>query len=156
MKVTFACPVCEYPARLTLDHVCDWQCARCDQRRTMPVPAADLPACVVCGNHELYRKKDFPHWLGMTILVSACVLSTVTYYWYEKWWTWLFLIGSAALDGIMYLMVGDAIVCYRCQAHYRGAAANDAHPPFELTIGERHRQDRLRQERMTRDNPRTK
>ena len=84
----------------------------------------------------------------MTILLSACVLSTVTYYAYEKWWTWSFLIGSAILDGALYLMVGDVLVCYRCQAHYRGFTTTDAHQPFEITIGERYRQEKIRQERL--------
>jgi hypothetical protein len=107
-----------------------------------------LPTCVVCGNHELYKQKDFPQWLGMTILLVAVVLSTVTYYSYEKWWSWSFLIGSAIVDGAMYLMVGDAIVCYRCQAHYRGFPANEAHQPFEIAIGERFRQERIRLEQL--------
>src|SRR5947207_2846234 len=35
-------------------------------------PAHDAPsACAVCGNGELYKKKDFPQWLGMTILTVA-------------------------------------------------------------------------------------
>jgi hypothetical protein len=102
----------------------------------------------VCGNHELYKKKDFPHWLGMTILILALVLSSVAYSWYEKWWTWSFLIGSAVIDGVMYLMVGDVIVCYRCEAHYRGFTSTAAHWPFEITIGERYRQERIRKEQL--------
>lgn len=106
-----------------------------------------MPFCIVCGCPELYKKKNFPHWLGMAILIVALILSTVTYYWYAKWWTWTFLIGSALIDGGLYLLVGDVVVCYRCQAHYVGSKPNEAHKPFEITIGERFRQERLRQER---------
>jgi hypothetical protein len=106
-----------------------------------------LARCAACGNHELYKKKDFPHSLGMAILIVALVLSTVTYYAYEKWWTWSFLIGSALIDGALYLVVGDVVVCYRCEAHHRGTLTTDAHQPFEITIGERYRQDRMRLER---------
>jgi hypothetical protein len=112
-----------------------------------------LPACVVCGCHEFYKRKDFPQWLGMSILVSACVLSVITYAVYEKWWTWSLLIGSALLDGGLYLMVGDVLVCYRCQAHYRGFTTGDGHQPFEITIGERYRQEKIRQERMKSNRP---
>jgi hypothetical protein len=105
-----------------------------------------LPACLVCGNHELYKKKDFPHWLGMTILVSACVVSVFTYGWYEKWLTWAILLGSALVDGLLYLWVGDVVVCYRCLAHYRGLPAKSPHKPFELGIAERYRQERARRE----------
>lgn len=108
----------------------------------------NLPICLVCGNHQLYKQKDFPQWLGMSILLVAVVLSTITYYSYEKWWSWSFLIGSAIIDGAMYLMVGDALVCYRCQAHYRGFTANESHQPFEIAIGERYRQERIRMEQL--------
>ena len=38
----------------------------------------------MCGNHELYKKKDFPQWLGMTILIAAIDSRTVTYYSYKN------------------------------------------------------------------------
>jgi hypothetical protein len=128
----------------------EWPCPDCDHRLHVGAgePDEGLSACVVCGNRELYRKKDFPHWLGMTILVLACLASVVTYGWYEKWLTWAILLGSALFDGLLYLCVGDAVVCYRCNAHYRGYKASAAHPPFELTVGERYRQERLRRERL--------
>ncbi len=46
---------------------------------------------MICGNHELYKKKDFPHWLGMSILMGACILSIITYWFYEPFWTWVIL-----------------------------------------------------------------
>jgi uncharacterized protein YbaR (Trm112 family) len=148
VNLTFACPSCDRPAALPIEQARDWQCPACDHRLRLIAAETALPTCVVCGCHEFYKRKDFPQWLGMTILLSACVLSTVTYYAYEKWWTWSFLIGSAILDGALYLMVGDVLVCYRCQAHYRGFTTTDAHQPFEITIGERYRQEKIRQERL--------
>jgi hypothetical protein len=108
----------------------------------------DEPVCAICGNAELYKKKDFPHWLGLTVLSVACLASVVTYYFYLPWWTWAILIGSAAFDGLLYLAVRDVIVCYRCGAHYRGVAPNPAYQPFELGIAERYRQERLRREQL--------
>ena len=148
MKVTFACPACERPAVESIDQPSEWQCTTCDHRLHLNAAEPALPACVICGNHELYKKKDFPHGLGMAILVAALVLSTLTYYAYEKWWTWSFLIGSAIIDGALYLIVGDVLVCYRCEAHYKGFAAMEAHKPFEITIGERYRQERMRKDRI--------
>jgi hypothetical protein len=148
VKVTLACPSCEQPDVTPINHACDWQCTACDHRLHLNAAEPELPACLVCGNHELYKQKDFPHWLGMTILIVALVLSTITYYWYEKWWSWSFLIGSAIIDGSMYLLVGDVIVCYRCQAHYRGFTPTDAHQPFEIAIGERYRQEKIRMEQL--------
>jgi hypothetical protein len=102
----------------------------------------------MCGNHELYKKKDFPHWLGMGILAVACIGSIIPYWLYHQWLTWTILIGSAVVDGLLYLWVGDVVVCYRCAAQYRGVAALDEHKPFELGIGERYRQEQKRREIM--------
>jgi hypothetical protein len=124
-----------------------WQCPACDHQIELQGPAgAEICECVVCGSHELYKKKDFPHGLGMAILVVACVISFITYGWYEKWLTWAILIGTAVFDGMLYLLVGDAAVCYRCHAHYRGIPKRSALAPFDLGTAERYRQERLRRE----------
>ena len=150
MNVTFACPVCEYNARLVLPGPGEWQCPACDHLMTLGNWANEtLPrACIVCGNSELYKKKNFPHWLGLTILTAACIGSIIPYWLYHQWWTWVILIGSAAFDGLLYLWVGDVIVCYRCQAEYRGCQASPEHGPFELGTAERYRQERLRREQL--------
>jgi hypothetical protein len=152
MNIRFDCPICEHPGRFDVQEQPEWQCPHCDHRLHVPADAVDvlLPTCVICGSRELYKKKDFPHSLGMSILVLACLASTVTYWLYAQWWTWAILIGSAAFDGLLYLWVKDVIVCYRCQAHYRGVATNAEHKPFELTIHERYRQERLRRSSLTR------
>jgi hypothetical protein len=128
-----------------------WRCPRCDYllpiAETGPEPG-ELPCCRLCGNRELYRKKDFPHSLGMAILLLACLASTITYWLYDKWLTWAILIGSAAFDGLLYLWVKDVVVCYRCAAHYRGLPPSSPHAPFELTIHERYRQERMRREQL--------
>ena len=103
-----------------------------------------LTNCRLCGNHELYIQKDFPHWLGMGILVVACLASVVTYALYYIKTTWIILIGSAVVDGILYLVMGDVTVCYRCRAQYRGFPPNPEHHPFELATGEKYRQEQLR------------
>jgi hypothetical protein len=148
VDVSFSCPTCERPARVNANAATDWQCPGCDHRQHLDAATTALSACVVCGNPELYKKKDFPHWLGMTILVVACIASVYTYFWYDKWLTWAILIGSAIIDGVLYLSVGDAVVCYRCEALYRGFKPTDAHRPFELTIGERYRQVRIRRDEL--------
>jgi hypothetical protein len=144
MNVSFACPLCDSPDKVFLPGPIEWQCPACDHR--LHVEAHEPTTCAICGNRELYKKKDFPHWLGMTILVAACLASVFTYGWYEKWLTWAILLGSAVFDCLLYLWVGDALVCYRCNAHYRGFKARAEHRPFELSTGERYRQERIRRE----------
>jgi hypothetical protein len=95
----------------------------------------------------LYKKKDFPHFLGVAILVTACVLFLALNAWYETWLAWVVLIGSAALDALLYLAVKDVVVCYGCDAEHRGMRRS-GNRPFELTIHERHRQERLRKQQL--------
>jgi uncharacterized protein (DUF983 family) len=155
VKLRFDCPVCEQPGWADLPEApggapqeagITWSCPRCEHVVTLPArvdPA--LPRCAFCGNGELYKKKDFPHGLGLAILGLAFLASTITYFFYNNYLTWGILIGSAAFDGVLYLLVKDAIVCYRCGAHHRGVPS-EHHRPFELTTHERYRQEQLRKD----------
>jgi hypothetical protein len=96
----------------------------------------------------LYKKKDFPHWLGLSILGVACLIFIILHAMYRQWLAWTFFIGSAVFDGVLYLAVGDVIVCYRCGAEYRGVKAGSDHKPFELGVAERYRQERLRRRQL--------
>lgn len=150
MHIRFACPICEYPARAELPGPASWQCPACDHLLALHADTGDGPAatCALCGNRELYKKKDFPQWLGLTILTVACLAFLVLKALYHQWWAWAILIGSAAFDGLLYLWVKDVVVCYRCGAHYRGVSPGPAHLPFELGVAERYRQERLRREEL--------
>jgi len=144
VKVVFACPSCDGPAQTPLDEPHDWRCPSCATVVPIAKPDQPLAACVVCGCAELYKKKDFPHALGLLLLIAAFAASAITYWLYLPTLTWAILIGTAVFDGVLYVTVGDAIVCYRCQAHHKGLPTAPAHQPFEITIGERYRQQRLR------------
>jgi hypothetical protein len=149
VNLRFACPVCDLPIKVQLP-ASQATCGQCDHL----VPLAPLgekesiTQCLVCENPEIYRKKDFPHTLGLTILTVACLGSAIPYYLYHQWLTWAILIGTAVFDGLLYLWVGDVVVCYRCHAHFRGTANTEGVRPFDLGIGERYRQERLRMEQV--------
>jgi hypothetical protein len=153
VNVRFACPVCDAAAYAEQPGGAEWRCPSCDHVIALaPVEAGQpLPGCTVCGCRDLYRKKDFPHALGMAILVLACLATVVTYWLYHPWLTWAILIGTALFDGLLYLWVGDVVTCYRCNAHFRGYAANPGHGPHELTVAERYRQERIRREQISRE-----
>lgn len=149
MNLRFPCPECDYPGRLALPDQTEWRCPRCDHvvQPITTTPDAALPECALCGCPDLYKKKDFPHGLGMSILVGACLASTVALYFYDPWLSWAILIGSAAFDGILYLLVPDVVVCYRCGCQHK-VEPRPSHHPFELTVHERYRQERMRQEEL--------
>jgi hypothetical protein len=153
LKVVFPCPICNLPSRVDTAPGAapvDWQCRGCDHRLQVQPPAdAAAPAvCLVCGNHELYKQKDFPHWLGLAILAVACVGFLVGHGIYRPWLGWSILLVSAAIDALLYWWVGDAVVCYRCNAHFRAVPPRPEHLPHELIVAERYRQERLRREQL--------
>ena len=149
MKIRILCPACETAACTLEPGAASWQCPACDHLVAVASPTPDpaLPACAACGCTDLYRKKDFPQTLGMTILLAALAGSTISWLYYDWWLTWAILIGSAAFDGILYLLVKDVVVCYRCDGEHRGVLVDpERHTPFELTTYERYRQEKLRKE----------
>lgn len=148
MDVRFPCPVCQQAGRWSPAQGREWVCAGCDHAAEFPAAGyADTGACLVCAGTELYRKKDFPQWLGLTVLSIAFAGFVAAQALYRPWLAWTVLLGSAAVDAGLYLMVGDALVCYRCGARHRGVADTDRHPPFDLGVAERYRQERLRRAR---------
>ena len=85
----------------------------------------------------------------MSLLAGACVsffVMAVIFYQYIL--AWAVLLGSAAVDGLLYYgVVGDVVLCYRCGCQHRGGRSRDF-DPFELATGERYRQERLRREQL--------
>jgi hypothetical protein len=149
MKMRIQCPECHHWTVTERVDEANWPCAGCGFRIIAASAAvADMERCRVCGNQELYVQKDFPHWLGMSILVAACAASIITYAMHWIVATWTILIGSAVLDGVLYLAMGSVTVCYRCRTHHRGFPPNEKHGPFNLAIGEKYRQERIRREQL--------
>jgi hypothetical protein len=89
-------------------------------------------------------QKDFPHRLGLAIVFSGIFLSCVA--WANFWGPVALgvLMATAVLDLCLYYLVGNALVCYRCLAQYRGIPIGSRHLAFDLAIGERYRQERMR------------
>ena len=112
---------------------------------------ASTTTCHRMRQSPAVQEKGFPTRAGHgDPCPGAFLASTLTWWLYDQWLTWALLIGSAAFDGILYLLVKDVIVCYRCDAHYRGVTATAEHKPFELTIHERYRQEKIRREQLQR------
>lgn len=127
----------------------EWRCG-CGHAKMLRVPQLSaeqkLTACVACGNAQLYRQKNFPQWLGLSLLAAACTAFFVLSGLYMKELAWTILLGSAAFDLLLYLLVGDVVVCYRCQARHYGLPRQKSYDPFDLAIAEKYRQERLRRE----------
>ena len=122
-------------------------CPQCEHSIRTPPGAIDdqtLNRCLVCPSKELFIRKNFPQRLGVTIVVLGFVISCVTWYYELVIATFAVLFATAGIDVLLYLLMGNALQCYRCQAHYTGVQGLEQHGPFDLEIHERHRQEKIR------------
>jgi hypothetical protein len=115
-----------------------------DLSSTPSTPGEELSRCVVCPSEELYVRKDFPQRLGVAIVVLGIALSSITWYYRLVYLTYGIFFGTALLDFVMWLVMGNVLQCYRCQARYRGVAGIDRHGGFDLETHEKHRQQLAR------------
>jgi len=55
------------------------------------------------------------------------------------------LFAAALLDMVLFVLMADMLVCYRCGARHRQGVVDDQHPKFDLETAERYRQMERRQ-----------
>jgi len=149
MILNFQCPECGAESEAAdIERLDAVACACGYQRPIRRESFADgrVRACPWCATPELFVQKDFPRWLGLTILAIGFGVSSVFWYYYMPTWSLLVLVGTAVADGILYRVVPDVLTCYRCQCELRGGVARDTErfQAFDLEVGERYRQERLR------------
>jgi hypothetical protein len=95
-----------------------------------PPAGAIISRCAACDHDQLYFQKDFNRTTGIALVAIGAVFVP---------WTWgLSLLGVTILDYIVWRVVKDVIVCYRCQAVHRGYPPNPELKPFDLVIHDRH------------------
>jgi hypothetical protein len=104
----------------------------------------------VCATEDLYVRKDFPQGLGLVIVVAGFAASTVFWYYDRPTPALGILFVSALADMLLYRIVPDVTICYRCLSQVRGEGLNPVgrFHPFDLSVGERFRQERLRVEQL--------
>lgn len=146
MRIHYACPNCQ------VSHEAFWtkpgdplRCEACGY--SCPVfPEADghaiLSKCLICGSRDLFLRKDFPQRLGVLIVVIGFILSTIAWFYHRVLWSFAALFGTALVDLLLFITVGNLVECYRCHAQFRGDQAQA--PPFDLEVHERYRQQAAR------------
>lgn len=150
MELTFECPSCEAIGRIpSVEAEYQGTCPNCSLTRELNRAATAggvLSACPWCATEDLYLQKDFPHGLGLGIVISGFVVSTIFWWFYMPVWAFAVLLGTAAVDVALYYLVPDVTICYRCLSQCRGEGSNPdgKFAPFDLAIGERYRQERIR------------
>jgi len=91
-----------------------------------------VQTCVTCGHDSLYIQKDFNRAVGIAIVVVGVLASVFFLSRSEPFYAMLSLAVTAAVDFVLYRMVGDVTVCYACHTIYRGFVKNPAHSTFDL------------------------
>ncbi len=144
MNVTFSCPACHVGARVDVEPgVASLECPHCHQTILVPPGSFEgdaLCRCLVCPSTDLFVRKDFPQRLGVGIVAVGIVASSVAWGYSLLIATFAILFATALIDVVLYLIVPDALMCYRCGAQYRMAAGTARHGAFNLETHERHRQ----------------
>jgi hypothetical protein len=146
MLIRFVCLRCEQPAEVHLDKSV-LTCPHCQLTVQTPNDAWDdgrLRRCLICPSTELFVRKDFPQRLGVAIVLIGFAVSCVTWFHYWVGATFAVLFATALVDFVLYLVVGDSLVCYRCHAEYRNLPEQQGYEAFDLETHERYRQQAAR------------
>jgi hypothetical protein len=148
MNVAFQCPRCHQGVRTQVASTDGaLVCPKCGQSIAVAADAFDqgrLRRCLACPSTDLFVRKDFPQRLGVAIVTVGIIASCVTWAMSLLVATFAVLFATALVDVVLFLIVPDALSCYRCGAIHRLAEGTNAHGPFNLETHERHRQQAAR------------
>ena len=123
-----SCPNCDWDRPLTPDELVDGRPGR----------------CLICGNHDLWRQKDFPPGLGLVIVAAGAILSSIAWYFHRPKTAIGTLMAFALADMVVFAVMPDVLVCYRCRARHHGTNPSAEHPAFDHELAERYRQEEIR------------
>jgi hypothetical protein len=144
MHVTYACQVCHSAVRQEFDDSTQaLSCPHCQQSIKLPAGAVEgerVRRCLVCPSYDLYVRKDFPQRLGVLLVAIGIIGSSIAWYYASLAWTFGILFATAIADLLLFTLVGNALMCYRCGAQYRGVAEMESHGGFNLETHEKYRQ----------------
>ena len=148
MLIIFDCPKCLKISRggvTSASH--DTKCSACDWTR--PLQPDDLKGespnrCLVCGCSDLWRQKNFDQRLGVIIVGLGALVSTIFLAYWMPGASIMALMAVGLLDWILYAILPDRLVCYRCHAQYRQVPNLAEIAAFDLEVNERYRQEAIR------------
>ena len=144
MNITYACPSCDTALRTEFDsETTELACQHCGEKLAIDEDAVvgnQVRKCLVCPSEDLFLRKDFPQRVGVALVGIGILGSSIAWYYTNLPWTFGILFATALIDVVLYTLVGDALMCYRCHAQYRGVADMESHGQFELEIHEKYRQ----------------
>ena len=148
MQISYDCPKCLKIARSEVTAASRGVvCSHCQWTR--PIADGELSGetpcrCLICGCSDLWRQKDFSQTLGVAIVALGVVLSTIAMWYMQPELSLGILMIFALADMILYSVMKDRLVCYRCHAIYRHVIDLKQVGVFDLEVNERYRQEAIR------------
>ena len=139
-EIAFACPGCRAETTIGLEG--RGHCSSCSRETNLDLTPSlrqmrIVDRCPACGGQQLYVQRDFNQKAGLAIVVLGAVLAPFTPYYAS-------LFVAALVDAVLYLLLPEITICYRCQAHFRGFDRNPSHRAFDLHLAEQYEVKRPR------------
>ena len=133
-EIAFTCPACGREAIGGLDG--RGRCRSCGAETPFELTASLREARVVdrcprCAGDQLYVQRDFNQRAGLVVVIVGAALAPFTPYYSS-------LFVAAAIDALLYLVLPEIAICYRCGTHFRGFRRNPKHEAFDLHIAEQY------------------
>ena len=158
LTLTARCPYCQETFRTALQADTPVVCGHCQKELQPRCPdwllkesgeansaAESAPVrCLACPSTELFVRKDFPQQLGVAIVATGFLGSSIAWYFHQIIASYAILFVTAGIDVVLYLLMGNVLECYRCHAQYRGLSSLEGHEGFNLETHERYRQQAAR------------
>lgn len=148
MYLTYHCPKCDALNQSPeLSEAATLQCGYCDWVRDVPVsvPQDNSPPnqCLRCGNEDLWRQKNFSQAVGLGFVALAALISSIAWMYYRPILAISILMAFAVLDMVLYVVMPDVLVCYRCRTKHHGIDVT-GHKAFDHELAEKYRQEEIR------------
>lgn len=78
------------------------------------------------------------------MVALGAVISSIAWGYHRPILALSILAGFALLDMVLFWVMPDVLVCYRCRARHRVASPAGTFQPYNHELGERYRQERIR------------
>jgi len=140
-EIAFACPTCGAEATAGLDG--QGRCAACGAKTALALSSSlrdqhVVDRCPACQGEQFWVKRDFNQRAGLAIVIGGAVLALFTFWLWGAVAFYAVLFLMAAIDAVLYLLLPEIAICYRCQAVFRGFLRNPRHEAFDLHVAEQY------------------
>jgi hypothetical protein len=133
-EIAFHCPACGQESVAGLDGRS--RCGACARETLLELSPSlreqrVVDVCPACAGRQLYVQRDFNQKAGIAIVILGGALAPFT-----PFYSSLFV--AALVDAVLYALLSEITVCYRCHAHFRGFRRNPEHHAFDLHTAEQY------------------